>query len=148
MSEASKVTPAAGSGTSTILLVEDDIGAREALSDILREEGFRVATANNGQEALDYLHAEPRPCLILLDLVMPVMDGWEFREKQLQEDRFAAIPVLVLTATAGEGVRSIAPLDVLRKPVDFTALLARVERHCREQAGGASPPMGSRCWLS
>ncbi|HEV8631583.1 MAG TPA: response regulator [Thermoanaerobaculia bacterium] len=133
---------------STILLVEDDHGAREALSDILREEGFRVETATNGQEALDYLRSAPRPCLILLDLVMPVMDGWEFRERQLQEDRLAGIPVLVLTATAGEGVRELSPGDVLRKPVDFSTLLARVERHCREQAGGAGPPTGSRCWLS
>jgi CheY-like chemotaxis protein len=122
----------------TILLVEDDPGAREALSDILREEGFRVETANNGREALDYLERSPAPCVILLDLVMPVMDGWEFRERQLADARLASISVLVLTATAGDGLRAVEPGDVLRKPVDFGVLLDRVERLCRPQL--APPP--------
>jgi CheY-like chemotaxis protein len=113
-----------------VLLVEDDVGARDALSDILRDEGYAVATAGNGREALDYLERQGTPCLILLDLVMPVMDGWEFRRRQLAAPALATIPVVVLTATAGEGVPALAAIDILRKPVDFDALLARVERHC------------------
>ncbi len=132
--------------TPTILLVEDDAGAREALSDILREEGFAVATAENGRQALDYLHAAPRPCVILLDLVMPVMDGWEFRQRQLGDEGLSTIPVLVLTATTGEGVPAFPAGDVLRKPVDFDDLLARVERLCRQRgAGGVGP--AARRWL-
>jgi len=127
-----------------ILLVEDDAGARDALSDILRDEGFEVATAENGREALSYLETAPAPCLILLDLVMPVMDGWEFRERQLREPRLQAIPVVVLTATAGQGVAGVAESDILRKPVDFMALLAQVERHCASHgASGAAAPGGA-----
>ena len=118
----------------SILVVEDDAGAREALTDILRDEGFEVRGAANGREALDQLEGGMRPCVILLDLVMPVMDGWEFRQRQLREASLAPIPVVVLTATAGEGPEAVPPGDVLRKPVDFDALLARVERHCARRA--------------
>jgi CheY-like chemotaxis protein len=114
----------------SILVVEDDAGAREALSDILREEGFDVTQAANGREALDQLRDGMRPCVILLDLVMPVMDGWEFRQRQLSEATLAPIPVVVLTATTGDGPEAVPASDVLRKPVDFEALLARVESHC------------------
>jgi CheY-like chemotaxis protein len=122
-----------------ILLVEDDAGARDALSDILRDEGFEVATVENGREALDYLQSSPAPCLILLDLVMPVMDGWEFRERQLREPRLSTIPVVVLTATAGQGVAGVATSDILRKPVDFGALLEHVERHCSSRPKPGAP---------
>ena len=129
----------------TILLVEDDAGARDALSDILRDEGFRVATAGNGLEALEYLERQPPPCLILLDLVMPVMDGWEFRQRQLRDEGFAPIPVVVLTATAGRSVPQIAAADVLRKPIEFDQLLDRVSRHCSRaaEAGLADGRIGS-----
>jgi len=122
----------------TILLVEDDAAAREALSDILRDEGYAVQTAENGRQALAYLESAARPCLILLDLVMPVMDGWEFRERQLAATELSAIPVVVLTATAGKGVAGVDAKDILRKPIDFDALLRRVEAHCVRPAGGAA----------
>ena len=123
----------------SILVVEDDEGAREALSDILRDEGFRVETAGNGLEALEYLERAPPPCMILLDLVMPVMDGWEFRQRQLRHEGLAPIPVVVLTATAGEGPEAVSASDVLRKPVDFDALLARVELHCVRRTEPQAP---------
>ena len=69
-----------------VLIVEDDDGAREALSDCLEMEGISVASARNGKEALDYLHHSHRPKVILLDLFMPVMTGWEFRAAQKQQD--------------------------------------------------------------
>ena len=118
----------------SILVVEDDEGAREALSDILREEGFDVRLAANGREALEQLEGGMRPCVILLDLVMPVMDGWEFRQRQLRHEGLAPIPVVVLTATTGDGPEAVPASDVLRKPVDFDALLARVETHCVRRA--------------
>jgi len=118
----------------SILVVEDDEGAREALSDILTEEGFDVRLAANGREALEQLEGGMRPCVILLDLVMPVMDGWEFRQRQLRQEGLAPIPVVVLTATTGDGPEAVPASDVLRKPVDFDALLARVESHCERRA--------------
>jgi CheY-like chemotaxis protein len=123
----------------SILVVEDDEGAREALSDILREEGFDVRLAANGREALEQLEEGMRPCVILLDLVMPVMDGWEFRQRQLRHEGLAPIPVVVLTATAGDGPEAVPASDVLRKPVDFDALLERVERHCVRRAELEAP---------
>src|SRR5579863_8670231 len=81
-----------------VLIVEDDDGAREALSDCLEMEGFSVVSARNGKEALDYLHSSPAPKIILLDLYMPVMTGWEFRAAQKQDSAIANIPVVVVTA--------------------------------------------------
>src|SRR5437879_6509382 len=85
-------------GGKTILVVEDDTATRDALSLILEAEGFGVMGAANGQEALDQLRGSRRPDLILLDLMMPVMDGWQFRRAQAQDPALSAIPVVVLSA--------------------------------------------------
>jgi CheY-like chemotaxis protein len=113
----------------TILVVDDDRGAMEALSDILEYEGYHVQRAQNGLQALEHLQ-QTRPCprLIILDLLMPVMDGWEFRMRQKEDPELAEVPVLVVTAigaTAG-----IDAVDVLHKPVDIDALLRAVARYC------------------
>jgi CheY-like chemotaxis protein len=118
-----------GRHTGIILVVDDDRGAMEALSDILEYEGYHVERAQNGLQALEHLH-ETRPCpnLIILDLLMPVMDGWEFRTRQKEDPELAKIPVLVVTAigaTAG-----IDAAGVLRKPIDIDALLRAVARYC------------------
>ena len=81
-----------------LLVVEDDEGARAALGDILDLEGYDVALSANGAEALEYLHNEPLPDLIILDLQMPVMNGWQFRREQNKDAEFAAVPVIVITA--------------------------------------------------
>ena len=118
-----------GQHKGTILVVDDDRGAMEALSDILEYEGYHVQRAQNGLQALEYLQStRPCPNLIVLDLLMPVMDGWEFRMRQKQNPDLAKIPVLVVTAigaTAG-----IDAVSVLRKPVDIDALLRTVARYC------------------
>src|SRR5579863_686756 len=106
---------------STILVVDDDRGAMEALSDILEYEGYRVERARNGLQALEYLQqTRPRPSLVILDLLMPVMDGWEFRMRQKEDPELAHIPVLVVTA-----ISATAGIDaaILRKPVDINELL-------------------------
>src|ERR1700730_436041 len=112
-----------------ILFVDDDRGAMEALSDILEYEGYRVQRAQNGLQALEYLQ-KTRPCpnLIILDLLMPVMDGWEFRMRQKDDPELANIPVLVVTAinaTAG-----IDAVKILHKPIDINELLKAVATYC------------------
>jgi CheY-like chemotaxis protein len=113
-----------------ILVVDDDRGALEALSDILEYEGYVVTRAENGLQALERLHSPPRPSLIILDLLMPVMDGWEFRTRQKQDPDpgLAAIPVLVVTAVGATA--GIDAAMILRKPVDVDALLRTVARYC------------------
>ena len=115
----------------TILLVEDDFDIREALSGILRDEGYVVRGASNGREALESLHRNADVQLILLDLMMPVMDGWAFRAEQRHEPALANIPVLVLSAdgSARERIASLDAIGFLRKPVQLDALLGAVAEH-------------------
>jgi len=123
------VTPEAGH----ILLVEDDFAIRETVAEVLEGEGFQVTCAANGQEALRRLgEAVSRPEVILLDLMMPVMDGWEFRTAQRSDPRYAAIPVVVLSAGAGaEGsLARLAPDAFLTKPFELDRLLDLVGRYC------------------
>src|SRR5437870_2371426 len=85
----------------TVLVVDDDEGIRFALSDTLEDVGYRVVVAKDGVEALAKLRGpEERPCVILLDLMMPAMDGWTFRHEQRRDPAIAEIPVVVLTADA------------------------------------------------
>ncbi len=90
-----------------ILLIDDDPDTREQLAEILSEAGYLVATARNGLEGLEKLKTDCAPCVILLDLMMPVMNGWQFRAKQLSEPKLARLPVIVLSATTE--VRRYAP---------------------------------------
>jgi CheY-like chemotaxis protein len=114
---------------STILVVDDDRGAMEALSDILEYEGYRVERARNGLEALEYLqNTRPRPSLVILDLLMPVMDGWEFRMRQKENPELADIPVLVVTAISATA--GIDAVKILHKPVDINELLKTVASYC------------------
>jgi len=113
-----------------VLIVEDDDSAREALSDCLEMEGFTVASARNGKEALDYLHSSPLPKIILLDLYMPVMTGWEFREAQKKDAAIAHIPVVVVTAF-GSGITKQIDADVImHKPLDLDRLLSVIRDRC------------------
>ncbi len=92
-----RLRPAPHAGA-RILLVEDDDGIREALAELLVHKGYEVVPVRHGESALDYLRSGPRPDLILLDLVMPVMDGWTFQTHQLENPDWASIPVLVISA--------------------------------------------------
>ena len=113
-----------------VLIVEDDDGAREALSDCLEMEGFKVASVRNGQEALEYLHRSPAPKVILLDLFMPVMTGWEFREAQKKDASIAQIPVVVVTAFGAAVTRQIDADLVMHKPLDLDRLVAVIREYC------------------
>jgi CheY-like chemotaxis protein len=117
-------------GGKTVLIVEDDAAIREALSLILAGEGFVVLGAANGQEALGLLRSGPHPNLILLDLMMPIMDGWQFRREQTQDAALSAIPVVVLSAD-GNGQQKAAALRAagyLQKPVEVETLLETIRK--------------------
>jgi len=121
-----------------ILLVEDDLDIRIDLADLLRNEGYQVATAGNGQEALDWLHADGNQAnLILLDLMMPVMNGWDFRGHQLEEPDLSDVPVVLLSG-AGDVARHAMALQAagyLIKPLRLESLLRIVSRLCATGAG-------------
>jgi CheY-like chemotaxis protein len=126
-----RVLPRAQAG-GTILVVEDDDDICETLSHILEAHGLQVVITHDGREGIDYLQrADEPPRLILLDLMMPVMDGWAFRAAQLEDPRFATIPVVVLSASPS-GTAASERLHVdefLNKPVDVPRLLHAIERH-------------------
>ncbi len=120
-----------GSASGVILIVEDDTDIREALAQILSDEGYEVLSAPNGKVGLDRLR-ERKPDLILLDLMMPVMNGWQFREKQRADEQFAAIPVLVISAdaSAGQEAAALGAKGFMQKPIELEVLLASVATHC------------------
>jgi CheY-like chemotaxis protein len=115
-----------------ILLVEDDPDISDMMALYLESEGYEVAAAANGQEALNYLEHSGRPSLILLDLMMPVMNGWEFRERQRQTPGLSQIPVVLLSADSKvpEEAARLGVESYLRKPVEFENLLKVIERYC------------------
>jgi CheY-like chemotaxis protein len=115
-----------------ILIVEDDESIADSLAEILTDEGYPVVVARHGNEALSRLSAGPLPGLILLDLMMPHMDGYELRRCQLADERLAAVPTWVLTAGGTEHVHSLEVEGWLRKPIDLRQLLAIVARYCGE----------------
>jgi CheY-like chemotaxis protein len=132
-SEAEPRTLGATNGTPcSILLVEDEPDIRASLKDALELEGYHVVAAPNGREALDRLPQMPRPCLILLDLMMPVMDGWEFAEHLQADAAHAAIPIVVVTAFSQEAEkrRRIETRGVVPKPVNLDRLFGVVKRFC------------------
>jgi CheY-like chemotaxis protein len=119
----------------TVLVVEDDENTQSVMSTVLRLSGFEVGTAHDGREALDWLHAHARPGLILLDLMMPRMDGWQFRQEQRQDPALADVPVVLVSATHDlpEQAKSLGADRYLQKPVVFEELLGllkRCERAC------------------
>ena len=113
-----------------LLLVEDDPAILHPLRDLLELEGYSVVTAQDGIEALARLRTE-RPALIILDLMMPNMDGWEFRSRQLSDPSLATVPVVVLTADprAHEDSKPLGNAIILRKPFDTNELLQIVREH-------------------
>jgi CheY-like chemotaxis protein len=116
-----------------LLLVEDEAPIRAALGEALQEEGFEVVAAANGREALDFLRNSPRPSAILLDLLMPVMDGWDFRHEQLNDPLLRDIPVLVVSASgfSPETIRmQFGDVELIGKPVRHFELLEALGRAC------------------
>ncbi len=113
-----------------VLIVEDDADLREMMAQLLSLEGYKAVAVANGREALEYLHGSDAPKVILLDLLMPVMDGWEFRRMQQADPALASVPVIVLSALDQNRAGSLDATAFLKKPLDFDHLLALVREHC------------------
>ncbi len=118
-----------------ILLVENDPDQREALAIALRQAGYDVETAANGLEALEAMRRR-RPCLVLLDMIMPVMSGWDFMVAVEREPGLAAVPTIILSATHAAMPRQVAlgSAVLVGKPYDVDALIELVHRHCDRPA--------------
>lgn len=115
-----------------VLVVDDDPDLREAILDVLSDEGYAVDCAADGLEGLERLRSGERPCVILLDWMMPRCDGRQFRVAQRADPSIADIPVVLLTADMhlNDKLDVLDAADHLRKPVDLSRLLAVVGRHC------------------
>ena len=113
-----------------VLIVEDDADLRDMMAQLLSIEGFGATTVANGQQALDYLREHGSPKLILLDLMMPVMDGWEFRREQQRNPAIAEVPVVVLSALDKARAVDLSADAFLKKPLDFDRLLDIVRTYC------------------
>jgi CheY-like chemotaxis protein len=115
----------------SVLVVEDDLDARESLTALLETEGYRVREAANGEEALRVLRSTPI-CIILLDIFMPVMNGHAFMTEQSRDPALAAIPVIVISADAAAARKAAQRgcAGAMTKPVDHDRLLDLVGRYC------------------
>ena len=115
-----------------VLVIEDEVDIRELMVEILESAGYPVFAAADGAEALSYLRAGSRPCIILLDLMMPVMDGWTFSQEKQKDPALATIPVVVVSAVARHDPRNanMNAVDHLPKPLNIGKLLAAIELHC------------------
>jgi len=127
----------AARGRRTILVVEDDPDIAESLCDVLHGEGFEVATAFNGREGLERLREIGRPCLILLDVMMPVMSGGEFLAALRKDGAFASIPVVIVSAWTNESAQLRAESQgFVKKPISIDALLEATHKLCAPEAAG------------
>jgi CheY-like chemotaxis protein len=126
---------------SSVLIVEDNDATREALALLLQMGGYTTAEAGDGRAALAYLRTHPPPRLILLDLMMPGMDGWEFLRERRKDPELTRLPVVLFTAADGLDASSVWALganDVLHKPANPDDLLAAAGRYCNGHAGRVS----------
>lgn len=122
----------ATNGPPTVCVIDDDEDIREAMRMILEMKGYEVLEADDGASALEQLHVHRHPCVILLDLMMPGMNGWEFRERQRSDPDLASIPVIILSGVhdLAARAREIGAADQLQKPVDLARLLDAISRQC------------------
>jgi len=124
--DSSRVPILQRSAAREVLVVDDDFGTGEALTHLLQDRSYSVISAADGREALNYLRDASAPGIIILDLMMPVMDGWEFLEHQSREPALRDIPVIVVTATPPR--HPLRAKAVLQKPIQFESLLKIMER--------------------
>jgi CheY-like chemotaxis protein len=115
-----------------VLVVDDDIAIRNAICDLLQDEGYGTISAENGLVALTRLKDSDEPCVILLDLMMPLMDGISFRKEQQRDPSLASIPVVVVSAgqDAREVAGALAAADFIPKPLSVPRLIHTLERLC------------------
>jgi CheY-like chemotaxis protein len=115
-----------------VLIVDDEPDSRELLCDFLSGAGFSVDGAGNGKEALEWLATHPAPKVILLDLTMPVLDGYGFRAEQLKQPALAGLPVILISGdgTAPDPQGVLKGCEVVRKPLKLDKLVAAIAAHC------------------
>jgi CheY-like chemotaxis protein len=115
-----------------ILLIEDDDDIRESLTDLLQGRGYSVTGVTNGRDALARLASGPAPCLIMLDLMLPIMDGWEFRAQQIANPAWEKIPVVVVSGVpnAQQQALKLKAAAFLGKPIELDRLYRTIEQHC------------------
>ena len=124
----------------TVLIVDDETALVSALSEFLESEGYDVATATDGLDALEQLRRGLRPAVILLDLMMPRMDGWGFRQEQLKDEELKEIPIVILTAagfTKAALTAQFGDVELVPKPSGPAVLLSVLKERC----GEAGPPL-------
>ena len=117
----------------SILVVDDDPDVRDAVADVLADEGYGVTGVGSGREALQHLQQHMRPSLILLDMMMPEMDGWLLRQELKKSPDLASIPIVILSAHGDvrDAALALGAVDYLRKPLSVDSLLEIAERYCR-----------------
>lgn len=113
----------------SILVVEDDEDIRNALTDLLEDEGYHTEAAVNGKEALRILGEIPKPCLVLLDMMMPIMNGRQFLDEVMKDSRLAPIPILIVSAIADK-TNIEGSIGFLKKPIDIDVVLNVVSQYC------------------
>jgi CheY-like chemotaxis protein len=124
----------------TVLVVDDDPYLQRVMMKFLTLEGFTPVLASNGEEALTYLRGGGTARVILLDLRMPVMDGWTFRREQRGDPGIADIPVVVLSGAEAEQVSELGAAAAFYKPVSFSEIIAVVRRLCEADVGARPEP--------
>lgn len=117
---------------SNILVIDDDDGIREALKAALEYEGYAVSTAENGQIALDLLQNGQNPCFIVLDLMMPVMDGWTFAAKLAEDPKLSHIPFVVVSAFEDKA-QNLQAKGIFKKPVNLKVLFDSIKKWCTDK---------------
>lgn len=113
----------------TILVVEDDDDIRNVVVEILESEGYPTREASNGKEALEILSTIPKPCLVLLDMMMPIMNGRQFLDAVMANTYLAPIPILIVSAIADK-TNTEGSVGFLKKPIDIDVVLKVVSQYC------------------
>ena len=130
-----------GEAAAKVLLVDDDFAIIDGVSDFLESEGFSVVTASNGIDALNQLRSGLRVDVIVLDVMMPVMDGWDFRAEQLADPSLRGIPVVVISASGFSREtlqRQLSACEVLPKPLDLDGFLRALNTVCGGSDAGST----------
>lgn len=119
--------------THPILIIEDDEDIRDLMKAMLEAEGYHPFTASNGEEGFTVLSEISKPCMILLDMMMPIMDGWTFSDEIKKNSKYQNIPLLAVTAFAEQITAKEKFIGVLKKPVRLESLLNLVKQHCSSE---------------
>lgn len=114
----------------TVLVVEDDNDIREVIIEILEAEGYQTLSASNGKEALELLEQTAKPCLVLLDMMMPIMNGRQFLDEVMKNSKLAPLPVLIVSAIADK-TNTKGSIGYLKKPIDINVVLEVVGQYCQ-----------------